>query len=601
MPKTLAVPAHENVAGSRISPRTSTSQSAGAIVDWVLLPLLLLSTPLLYLSNARHNLPVASNVDERFGLGVLTYFHWGTANPHVFFYPTFFYYLTFAFTSLFPFAHTLFCARLLNLTFLGLTAFLSYVFCRDMLVSRKTGLVAAALIITSPLMIQSGSYICTDVLLAAGMVASLLTLSYYFRDPTEKRWLAAMVVLGFTVACKYTGALLFIVYLLLEFVGILRAGTINHSESVGYRFEKRTLSIAILSFGLFVLLLAVAFPTRVGLRAAFALQSDFPPVIWPIFRNKHKSVADYLHILRQLRHLLLGAGFALVVLAVLVQRFRTLYALLSPRRLYLGLVIIVLTVVVTTPYSFLTPAKFFSDMHDVFMGNAIARGEPIQWRIYLEWLRHNESITFVALGALGIVWAAMRDWWGLRVALLFALLYATTLATSHRGYARYLTMLLPVIYIFAADLMIRVWSLASGKRALALRLLLVLVVAGATVQLWVKQEALHGLQRTKDAFWRSYNVALSRNPSSVLFAGYAPSVELAIKGIPVRQIFWEDLSSRRMGNQLACGELLIYDLRSPNNKAASLAADPSLQTLFEDDEGYGQKVQTRADCAGTQK
>ena len=66
---------------------------------WVLLLVLMLAAMIIYYPRASHNLPVATNVDDRTSLAVLLRFHQGSANPKFFMYPTLYYYLTYALTA----------------------------------------------------------------------------------------------------------------------------------------------------------------------------------------------------------------------------------------------------------------------------------------------------------------------------------------------------------------------------------------------------------------------------------------------------------------------------------------------------------------------
>src|ERR1700728_2354293 len=192
--------------------RQALHQDLFAILDWGLLPVLMTVTPLIYLFRTRYNLPLAANVDERISLGILLGFRHGSLNPHFFLYPTLYYYVAYLFLILFPTSQFLVWGRILNLGFVGLTAFIAYSFARLHFFSRAAGVISAAFIIVSPIIVNSGSYIGPDALLAAATLATLLFLKEYFEKRTAHSWIVAMFMLGLAVGSKYTAFLLFVAY-----------------------------------------------------------------------------------------------------------------------------------------------------------------------------------------------------------------------------------------------------------------------------------------------------------------------------------------------------------------------------------------------------
>jgi hypothetical protein len=134
---------------------------------------LIVVVPAIYLPYALHNLPVAAHVDERTSLLVLKHFHDGSLNPQFFMYPMLYYYVTYFLTAAFPFSKVLLYGRLLNLSFVGLTAAIMYCLCERHLESRAAGVVAVLCIVSSTTITDSAAYICTDVLLAATSIAAL--------------------------------------------------------------------------------------------------------------------------------------------------------------------------------------------------------------------------------------------------------------------------------------------------------------------------------------------------------------------------------------------------------------------------------------------
>jgi hypothetical protein len=155
---------------------------------------LIVVVPAIYLPYALHNLPVAAHVDERTSLLVLKHFHDGSLNPQFFMYPMLYYYVTYFLTAAFPFSKVLLYGRLLNLSFVGLTAAIMYCLCERHLESRAAGVVAVLCIVSSTTITDSAAYICTDVLLAATSIAALFYLVEFFHYKGRREWLVGMLL-----------------------------------------------------------------------------------------------------------------------------------------------------------------------------------------------------------------------------------------------------------------------------------------------------------------------------------------------------------------------------------------------------------------------
>jgi len=585
-----------------VEPRPETQQIRGKtamdrVFEPLLLPFLMVLTPFLYLANARHNLPVAVTVDERVGLGVLKNFHSGTLNPHFFMYPSIYYYVTYFLTRPFAFSDILFTGRLLNLSFVGLTAYFAYLCCRDDFRSRSSGLLSAGFIILSPTMIDSGSYLCTDVMLAAATMASLWLVNRYFRLPSSKNWFVAMVAIGMAVACKYTAFLLFLVYALIEVVTRFSdRGDASINAPDKSRIPRVPLSCTVCLIGVAVLGLGLFFPTAHALHLGIALQTDTEQHLWSTFSEKPKTPSDYLKIFHHLRSLLLIIGGGIAAFGLLILKSRFAYRLISFKRLYLGFGIVLLISILCTPYSLITPVKFSYDMRQLALGNVFYRADHAQWGNYVTWLIEGESGVLVCLGLMGVILAAFQERSRYLTSLIFSVVFMFTLGASHRGYPHYLTPLLPVWYVFAANLIVQTWGLATSRHLRYGRLLASALIIIVAVQLSVRLREKHALQQTTDEFWRSYTLAAGRAPGKLYFAAYAPSVELALKGYQVQQVGWASLNAHPIGGRLACGDLVIVDLRGARRNGFTVKDDPSVRDLLYDPEAYGQEVIEKAGC-----
>jgi hypothetical protein len=552
--------------------------------DWALLPVLMILTPLIYLFRVRYNLPVSANVDERWALVILQRFEHGL-NPHFFLYPTLYYYVTFLFLKLIPSASVLVWGRILNLSFVGLTGFLAYSFCRIYFQSRAAGILAAVFIVSSTTVINSGSYMCPDPLLAALTVASLILLMRYFEKPGQRNWILAMLMLGLTVGCKYTAFLLFIAYAVTEMIREWQKGSDTPENDSGPRLSVRFLTIAFVALGCVCLIAAWLLPVQQLLQFANTHHTD-PDL---------KSATDYLTFFQHVRMKLILGGGGLLALALVVWRWSLAYRLLSLRRLYLGLLIVGLVTVVTTPYSVLDPAKFIYDIGAQARGTVMIANGHVQWLDYFFRLG-NESVVLLLCGLTGLVLIVFPNWRRYQIVIVFVALYAFVIGNAKIGFPRYLTPLLPVIYIFAGAFLIEIWNWRPRAFPYA-KVLAALLIALAAAELRPKIESSYALSQRNDAFWNSYHAARDAHAEKVLYAGFAPFAELIAAGIPSTQTSWASLASMPLGNQIACGELMILDRRAAETHHVVPETDPSVTVLLDDRSGdYGQEVLKRTGC-----
>jgi MYXO-CTERM domain-containing protein len=422
--------------------------------------------PLVY-----YNVPVAAHVDERAGLVLLYRMEAGTFNPAFFNYPTFYYYLTFFLTR--PFASTLVAGRLLNLFFAGGLAVATYLLAAYLFRARAAGLAAAAFALFSPILIMNGSYIITDILMTLLVVLALLSFSVYFRRgaDADRYWLLGVICSGLALSTKYSAAVLVPAYLLAEGTARGKKGASRLDRPLPH------LALPLACLGAAALLLAVTF----WLPQSFFLEilrsgGDVDSVI---------DASDVAFIARIRRLLLLG-GLLLAPLALFLLRFPGVARRLSRVRLLLALLLIGLVFLLGTPYALVSWQQF---LYDVGHQLKVNQGGPsAYWRYYLAWYHDWESdllLVFAALG-LGGYWLRRRRQPEMVLLFFYALLYAVAIGTATRGFVRYLTPLLPLIFAFAGY---GLWLLGRrladgglGRYAAGFVLLLALVAVGVEVQ-----------------------------------------------------------------------------------------------------------------------
>ena len=586
------------------------AQQPSNTVHWILLPSLVFMALVIYYPAARQNLPVALNVDDRTSLGVLLRFHQGSADPKFFMYPTLFYYLTYAFTAGFGFSHILLTGHLFNLALLGLTAWLSALFCIRQFASMGAGLIAAYCVLLSPTLASSGAYLCTDILLSAFTILSLDLLMLYFRSRSSQNWLCAMLALGCAVAAKYTAAVLFVVYIIGEVVYVCKHRDASPSpmdSTAASRFSRATMYSVLLAVSLAGVLVATFFPAQWILHFVALHRTNLDT----------RSLSDYLVFLTKLQRLVVEIAIGTVLMLFAMWRSERFYRAISMKRLSYGVLIVGAVFVLTTPYSLLDPTKFIYDLGALLRANVVVAGNHQQWSEYWHWLFDVENRTLVILGVVGLAVMAYRLSWLAITPFAFALIHTLAICTAHRGFARYLDPLLPLLYCGVALLFHEAWQSSardahSRNETLLWRTVLCVtaaVVLGQTVRKTVQVDRAAA---DHTAYYTAYEEVLKDAPSvqpavpataedprrsKVLYAGFAPSIELDLAGFLTREVSWSSIARGPIGQQLSCDEILILNERSAKANNLDAAQDVSLDVLLDDPRGEGQLVVRRRGCA----
>jgi hypothetical protein len=562
--------------------------------EWLLLPLLIVASIAIYYPIARHNLPVATYVDDRTSLAILFRFHQGSANPKFFMYPTLYYYLTYALTAPFGFSRMLFTGHLLNLAFVALTAFLSYIFCLRHFGSRVAGLVAACCVLFSPTLLWSGAYLCTDVLLSAMTILSIDWLMRYFETGSSRAWRIAMIAVGCAIATKYTAAILFVTYCIAEVAQSYQQRNreaIQSGEGSAPQFSRTAISIVLLSLCAMCTLVAVFFPVHSILNFVASHRTNLDA----------RSAQDYLLFLNRLRRLAIELAIGTALLFVAVKRFKVVYQCISTKRPYYGLLIILGVFVVTTPYSVLDPAKFIYDIGALLRANVVVSGTHQQWSNYWRWLFDTENKLLVVLGILGIGLMAYRAPWRSLIATVYVALYTLAICTPHLGVPRYLDPLIPLLYCGTGLIVSEIWKRLPGINPVWQRTALCLVGAMIVVEMVRTTETTVKAAADHDAFYASYQEVLThsgpdRSKSTIFYAGFAPSLELQLAGYPTREVSWASLEATPLGAHLGCEDLMILNKREALNHKVFATQDQSVRVLLDDSRGLGQIVLQRQDC-----
>ena len=579
------------LSGNGISPSAVSSAPATAnwmIWDWCFVVALLVIGPVLYFPYATHNLPVVSHVDERTSLAVLERFHDGSLDPQFFMYPTLYYYVTYFLTAAFPFSKILFYGRLLNLSFVGLTAAITYRFCQRHLGARAIGVIAALCVATSVTLTNSAAYLCTDVLLTATTLGCLFYLVEFFHYHRRRDWVLAMLTLGCAVSCKYTAFVVYIAYFITEILYRItnRSDEVGHDPFLAAKVPRKFIVCTLMGAAAIALLVALAFPTRAAITFIAATRTN------PDLKNP----AEYLDFFHHIRLLLAKIAIVSVIGALVIGRFKSIYEWIAPRRIYYGLGLVVVVCALCTPYSMITPRRFVYDLGALARTNIIVVSNHAQWRDYISWLVHTENDLILALSVIGLVIWALRRQAQFVVIAVYLLVFSFIIGSAHIGFDRYLDPLLPLIYCGAGISLMYLWSQKAAKVAVLAKGLTIVLCVIALMQLRTGIVAAREHGRTTDSNYASYQAIVSLSPRSVVFAGEAPSVELERAGITTKQISWAELGQKPLSGQIGCDQALVFDKAGVVRNQLTLQQDPLVVSVLDDPRGYGQQVFKRSDC-----
>ena len=274
--------------------------------------------------------------------------------------------------------------------------------------------------------------------------------------------------------------------------------------------------------------------------------------------------------------------------------------------------------VITTPYSLLDPGKFIYDIGALLRANVVVAGAHQQWGNYAYWLFEDENKIAVILGILGLGLMFIRAPWRSLSASLYLGLYLLTICSSHLGTPRYLTPVLPLLYCGTGLMMGELWKGLPRLAAIPRRFgwwRIVTVLLGVLMlgqMIWTTQQDDRAAAQ-HDAFYASYAKVLQvehqyelqqnsgtaaggNDPATVLYAGYAPSVELGLAGVRTQAVSWPGIAGGHLGDRLPCSDLLIVNMKQAAANHIYPQDDASVDLLLKDPEGAGQIVLRRRGC-----
>jgi hypothetical protein len=258
---------------------------------------------------------------------------------------------------------------------------------------------------------------------------------------------------------------------------------------------------------------------------------------------------------------------------------------LSRPRPYLGVLLVLAVFLLTTPFSLLGWREFLYDVGSELKANTL-RGEHAQWLTCLRWYQAGESLALLpAMLAGGI---ALRRSRAGRPVLLYLLLSYLAIGAAQRGHPRYLTPVLPFLFVLAGGGFAWFRGRLGPTRPRLAAGLLAGLLAIAAIETAAKLGAARQELQRPDEMWQTYQWVTAQSRAPLFLAGYGPGVELGQVGWSVRAIPRQSLANPAGPAQTEAseGDLLLIDGLARVHLTGPLTA--RLQPLFSLDQGYGQ-------------
>lgn len=532
-----------------------------------------------------YNLPVAAHVDERNSIDLLLHLKRESLDPGFFNYPTLYFYLNwFVLQPAESVEEMLRVGRTLNLLLACGAGLAAFCFGALVLRSRWTGVAAAALTVFSPILVNSASYIITDVFFAALATAAVAALGSFFARGGYRAWGVGVVCMGLATATKYNAAVAVVAYLLAEFACPPVAETSAPARTraswrawLEGRWRRGAIAGVALCLGAVGLLTGVFFPESLLLELVESGQG----------LNSRVDPSD-LRFLEGIRRKALVAGIGACGLAAACWRWPALERRLACRRPYAGGALAVAVFFACSPFVALSFRQFLFDFgYELKMNSA---GAEAHWAHYPRWFAQSESPLVGALALAGAAACWLRRRRESLVAILYLLLFYVLIGSATRGFERYLTPMLPILFVFAAygllDIAERLRRGLGGGVAAMFGVGVVAVVGFGQQPRVSEVTARAG---TRDEMYGSYRATLGVvGDGTVHYAGHVPYLELREHGVPVHELPYARLAEPDLDRLLVSGDVLLMDRR-----ALECMSDENrgrLTELYAESVGWGQHL-----------
>jgi|GEM_PF-4368883 len=541
-----------------------------------------------------YNLPICATVDERIALGLLDRLQTVSLNPDYFHKPTFFYYIVLFLLKLFAGAHNmLFYGRAINLVIGGAFAVSVFLLTRHLYKTAIPAHLAAALVMFSPVIVRNSSYIVTDILMMVLIVMAILFFGKFFENYNYKYWFLGIACTGLAISTKYTALILAVAYVIFEFSRIFvrspspevpktqtNENPIN--RVLNYQLQPRIIVILLIVLAA-SLLLAYAFFPKDFLISIIQGSGDL---------NSTFDEQDLI-FLNSLRTKLLHAGIVVALIALAAGRFPWIVKPFCPVRPYIGLGLMGIFFILGSPFVLVSWKTFLYDFGSELKGNELS-DEGQQWLAYIYRYFDRESIIIFGFFFVGL-WHSFKTGKKIGLLIIYTVLSYAAIGSATRGFERYLTGILPAIFIIASwGLYTLSLSLAKYKREM--KYLFLIVIFLISIELVPKISTVLARADRKDEMYRSYVVIQDLKPERVYHAGFSPHLELKFQGFDVEHVpqqWLTEENNRELLQKVQANEVLMVDREIEQQMSQTLRKN--LQLLWSLEKGYGQYIYQKAE------
>jgi len=543
----------------------------------VVLLIIIAKIPLIF-----QNFPVAVNPDERTSLRILNRFTGGNYNPHFFHYPTFYYYLTFFLSPFSNSQNIIISGRIINHLLTFALALIVFLFTKRLSSNYIPATIAFLLILSSPIIAKSSSYIITDILLSLLIVAASYEYYNFFETHDYKHWFAGIALNGLAISTKYTALLLTISYILYEFFysrksNQIRLKTTSVSRFLDKEFSTRLLALILAGCGAILLLFYFFFPQDI-LRQFISTTGEI---------NSHLDEKDMIFV-NSLRNKLGYLSILFLVLSGLVSfRFKFIRRICLVRP-YAGVLLQIVIFFLGSPFALLSFKRFIYDFGAELKENALG-GIMQQWTVYPIRYLNNESLIVFAFFLIGLSYCVLK-----RIRIGYIIIYLCVsylvIGSATRGADRYLTPLLPFFFIIASLGIFQIITAFQNKYKRSYYIPLSVLVILISIEIGPKFiRAIKPIQELNEMS-RTYKWVSESGITQVYYTGYFPDVELRNRGVEVIEITKElgRPDTKAFLDTLAYGNFLAVNHKTLETNPHF--PDSTFKLVFHVDEIYGQYV-----------
>jgi hypothetical protein len=505
---------------------------------------LLVRSQLLYF-----NLPLCANVDERQGLRLLIGFEENNLNPHFFRYPALYYYITYFFVKIFSSPENyIYWGRILNLVIGGSIALATYLLSSIIFNNKRVGLLAGLFTLSSPILVENSSYIITDPTLALFSILALYFMyKYFWIDNSPRYYILMTIFIGLGIATKYTALLLLFVYISIEIIKKSSYSTKNNQSTniINKNIKPIYFTIIINLIGITLVIIPQILPKDIFVKLLLA-GANINSVI---------NIADINFIYGFLKKIIYVGVFCIFI-GVISWFKPNIFQSLYRARIYLVILSTILIFFLLNPFVLVSIKQFIYDFGAELKANQFA-GDSMQFINYLKIYYIKESLLVSILFILGLYWSIINKK-NVLILIIYIIIFYLVIGSATRGFERYLTPILPIIFSIAAYGLYSLYRFISKfTRYGFLIALLSIFLIFTDNYLWLKP--ILGKIDHHDDIYDSYQFIIDNNFNKVYYSGTAPDIELELAGINTIQLAEKQINEQNISKILDNNSILLLD------------------------------------------